>query len=80
MAEQNHISTGTRILASLCVICPFCMATRLWPNSRFAKWWEKVQRRCICCKAYNKLKRIEVKGEDVEAEQDISVNSTQSET
>ena len=72
--EQEHISVGTRILAFFCAMCPFCVVVRCWPDSRFAKWWKKVQQRCLFCHAYRKVKHITVEAQGAPAAQQVPVN------
>jgi hypothetical protein len=46
---------GTRILAFICRICPFCISARRWPESKFAKKLREVERNCPACRAYAEL-------------------------
>jgi len=45
----------TRILAFICMLCPFCIARRLWPDSLYARLESKLERFCPFCRAYAKL-------------------------
>ena len=58
MDERVRIPLGLRLMASFCRACLGCVAARLWPNSAFARRFEKVQNRCPFCKAHAKVRQI----------------------
>ncbi len=74
MTKQEHISTFTRVMALICNICPLCFLSRLWPQSRLARWCESIRERCLFCKAYNKVKHVQIKAEESPAEWRIPVS------
>jgi len=41
-----------KILAFICKVCPFCIAARLFPNSKYAEKMKKLENDCPACKAY----------------------------
>ncbi len=45
-----------KFLAFICQICPFCIISRRFPNSEFAKKMKEAEKNCPCCKAYEELK------------------------
>jgi len=49
-----------KILAFICTICPFCIAARMFPNSKYAKALSKAEEECPACKAYKKLHKPNV--------------------
>ncbi len=44
-----------RLLATICKICPFCIARRQWPNSGYGRFMQSVERFCPFCRAYDRL-------------------------
>ena len=41
-----------KILAFFCKICPFCIAARIFPNSKYAKKIKEIEKKCPACRAY----------------------------
>lgn len=74
MTKQEKISVFTRVLAFLCNICPLCFVSRRWPESRLAKWSESVRKRCLVCKAYNKVRHVQIKAVEPPVERQIPVS------
>ncbi len=56
MSDEPKITTGTKIEAFLCKICPVCVISRQWPRSRFAAKVREMESKCRFCKAYEKVK------------------------
>ncbi len=50
------ITRTTRILASCCSACPFCIMKRRWPESTFASVMNRIETCCPFCRAYARLK------------------------
>ena len=48
-------SRMTRVLAAVCGCCPFCIAQRAWPASRYGRFWRWLERGCPFCRAYDRL-------------------------
>ena len=44
-----------RILAAVCVVCPFCIVRRAWPQSTYARIMGAVEKGCPFCRAYDDL-------------------------
>jgi len=53
------IDKKTKIMATVCKCCPFCLAARKWPRSAYAKKLEKLEKNCPFCRAYSRLKQSE---------------------
>jgi len=47
--------TFTRLKAFICNVCPFCIAARKWPGSKFARKLRNIERKCPCCRAYARI-------------------------
>ncbi|OGV61924.1 MAG: hypothetical protein A2283_18570 [Lentisphaerae bacterium RIFOXYA12_FULL_48_11] len=60
---MNNIST--RILASICAVCPFCIMARQWPSSGYARALRKFEKSCPACRAYAKQKQMSATGNHV---------------
>lgn len=43
---------GNRFLAYICKLCPFCIAARMFPRSKYAAFMKKAEADCPACKAY----------------------------
>lgn len=43
------------LLAKVCRICPFCIARRKWPGSRYGRFMAVIERYCPFCRAYDRL-------------------------
>lgn len=63
MTEQRDVSRSTRALAVVCRVCPACLVVRRRPRSAFAKAFAKIQRACPFCRAYDKVRNIQVKAD-----------------
>lgn len=48
-------SIRTRILATLCKCCPFCIVARRRPDSRFARTLREIEQNCPACRAYRRV-------------------------
>jgi len=46
---------GIRLMAIGCSVCPFCIAARRWPNSRYAKMLRVAEKSCPFCRAYARV-------------------------
>jgi len=46
-----------KFLAFMCQICPFCIFSRRFPNSKFSQKMREIEKDCPCCKAYKELKK-----------------------
>lgn len=46
-----------KILAVVCMICPFCILRRMFPASGYAKFMEKIEKACPFCIAYKQGKK-----------------------
>jgi hypothetical protein len=57
------ISFKTRALAFVCRICPFCVAARIWRDSKFATKLREMEKDCPACRAYNQLRSLRKQGE-----------------
>jgi len=54
-APDNRSGILTRLMAVVCVICPFCIARRAWPDSGYGRWMDRVEQWCPFCRAYTRL-------------------------
>ena len=54
-----EVDRKTKIMAAVCKFCPFCIAARKWPDSAYAKKLKKLEKNCLFCKAYSRLKQSE---------------------
>ncbi|RJP30185.1 MAG: hypothetical protein C4527_10240 [Candidatus Omnitrophota bacterium] len=54
------------LLAKICQCCPFCIARRKWPNSRYGKFMSNYKKYCPFCKAYDQLHSPSAKTGDTE--------------
>ena len=52
---SGRASLGQRFLAGICKICPFCIAGRRWPDSKFGRFLREAEQNCPACRAYNRL-------------------------
>ncbi|NQT20795.1 MAG: hypothetical protein HQ592_13895 [Planctomycetes bacterium] len=55
MARTGKPGIFTKLMAAGCSICPFCIPSRIWPNSTFARKMQCLERICPWCRAYNRL-------------------------
>ena len=53
--SEEPISGKTKFLAFLCTICPFCIAARCFPKSKYAEAMKKAEANCPACKAYDEV-------------------------
>lgn len=53
--RPQTFSTGTRLKAWLCRVCPFCVAARRWPDSRYARKLRKIEQNCPFCRAHARV-------------------------
>jgi len=44
-----------KMLAFVSMICPGCNIARRFPDSKFAKIKQKIEKKCPCCKAYEEI-------------------------
>ena len=64
MTGHAKVSTGTKLLATiLCHVCPLCLAARQWSKNAMSKAFHKVQAVYPFCRAYEKVRHIEVAAE-----------------
>jgi len=49
------VTQRTKFLAFLCTICPFCIAARCFPKSKYAAAMKKAEASCPACKAYARV-------------------------
>lgn len=54
----SEIDGKTKALAFVCTICPFCIAARLFPKSKYAALMKKAEKECPACKAYARVKGL----------------------
>lgn len=52
---QSDFSAWTRLKALGCAICPFCIAARKWPRSRYAGSLRSIEKACPFCRAYARV-------------------------
>ena len=52
--ESDRITVWQRALAGVCKVCPFCVAARRWPDSKFSRFWRQTERHCPFCRAYQR--------------------------
>jgi hypothetical protein len=45
-----------RVLATICSICPFCIARRRWPDSAYGRFMRRIEAICPFCRAYDRLR------------------------
>lgn len=45
----------TKVLATVCRMCPLCIARRRWPESGYGRFMRAVEKHCPFCKAYDRL-------------------------
>ncbi len=50
MMEEKTVTQ--RALATVCVLCPLCIAKRRWPGSLYARTIRRIERFCPFCRAY----------------------------
>ena len=43
------------LLATVCRICPFCIARRKWPKSLYGRFMAAVEKYCPFCRAYDSI-------------------------
>ena len=66
MNKSKRVPIVLQIPASVCRICPLCIAMRRWPHSGYAKVLSKVAKICPFCMAYRKVMQIAARGESAQ--------------
>ena len=51
-----------RFLAFMCQICPFCIAARRHPDSKYAAKLRAMEKNCPACRAYAEIHRQPAQG------------------
>ena len=63
MTGHAKVSRGTKLLAALCHVCPFCLAAHQWANNAASKAFHRIQAICPSCGASEKVRHIQVAAE-----------------
>ncbi|MFA5391481.1 MAG: hypothetical protein WC331_08680 [Candidatus Omnitrophota bacterium] len=53
------MKTWIRLLAFVCEICPLCITSRRFPDSKFASGMKRLEKFCPFCNAHKMLKQKE---------------------
>lgn len=54
--EKTGITTGTKLKAWVCRLCPVCIVARRYPDSGLSRKVRAMEKDCPFCRAYQRIK------------------------